>query len=177
MEVTVPVVIFGQNSGLLRKIHWRREWLPTLVFLIGEFHELRSLVGYSPWDHKESDLTEWLDKKFHFIVPRISEYVTITSIMDFTDATEAKILKYKDYPGLSRSSQYTHKSTYKGKEGGKRIRDGDWRRKHFGVMWSYKPMKAGSLLGPENQGNGFSPKASRRNAALRPILDIRSPEL
>ena len=32
-----------------RKIPWRREWLPTPVFLPGEFHEQRSLVGYSPW--------------------------------------------------------------------------------------------------------------------------------
>ena len=37
---------------------WRREWQPTLVFLPGEFHGQRSLVGYSPWDCKESDTTE-----------------------------------------------------------------------------------------------------------------------
>ena len=34
------------------KIPWRREWLPTSVFLPGEFHGHRSLVGYSPWDHE-----------------------------------------------------------------------------------------------------------------------------
>ena len=28
---------------------WRREWLPTPVFLPEEFHGQRSLVGYSPW--------------------------------------------------------------------------------------------------------------------------------
>ena len=28
------------------------------VFLPGEFHGQRSLVGYSPWGHKESDRTE-----------------------------------------------------------------------------------------------------------------------
>ena len=28
--------------------------------LAGEFHGQRSLAGYSPWDHKESDTTEWL---------------------------------------------------------------------------------------------------------------------
>ena len=32
--------------------------LPTPVFLPGEFHEQRSLVGYSPWDCKELDTTE-----------------------------------------------------------------------------------------------------------------------
>ena len=40
------------------KIPWRREWLPTPVFLPGESHAQRSLLGYSPWNHKESDTTE-----------------------------------------------------------------------------------------------------------------------
>ena len=39
---------------------WRREWQPTAVFLSGEFHGQRSLVGYSPWGRKESDMTERL---------------------------------------------------------------------------------------------------------------------
>ena len=34
---------------------WRREWLPTPVFLLGEFCVQRSLPGYSPWGRKESD--------------------------------------------------------------------------------------------------------------------------
>ena len=41
-------------------IPWRREWLPTPVFLPGESHGQRSLVGYSPWGSKESDTTERL---------------------------------------------------------------------------------------------------------------------
>ena len=32
----------------------------TPVFLSGEFHGQRSLVGYSPWGHKELDTTEQL---------------------------------------------------------------------------------------------------------------------
>ena len=31
----------------VRKIPWRREWLPIPVFLPGEFHGQRSLAGYS----------------------------------------------------------------------------------------------------------------------------------
>ena len=42
------------------KIPWRRAWEPILVFLPGESHRQRSLVGYSPWGHKESDVTEQL---------------------------------------------------------------------------------------------------------------------
>ena len=44
----------------VRKIPGRREWLPTPLFLPGEFHRQKSLVGYSPWGHKESDMTERL---------------------------------------------------------------------------------------------------------------------
>ena len=35
------------------KIPWRRKWQPNPVFLPGESHGQRSLVGYSPWGHKE----------------------------------------------------------------------------------------------------------------------------
>ena len=45
-------------SPWVGKILWRRKWQPAPVFLSGEFHGQRSLVGYSPWGHKESDLTE-----------------------------------------------------------------------------------------------------------------------
>ena len=37
----------------------RRKWQPTPVFLPGESHGRRSLVGYSPQGRKESDTTEW----------------------------------------------------------------------------------------------------------------------
>ena len=37
---------------------WRREWQPTLKFLPGKFHRQRRLAGYSPWGHKESNMTE-----------------------------------------------------------------------------------------------------------------------
>ena len=36
----------------------RREWLPTPVFLPGEFHGQRSLVAYAPWGCKESDMAK-----------------------------------------------------------------------------------------------------------------------
>ena len=46
---------FGSWVG---KILLRRKWQPTPVFLPGESHGQRSLVGYSPWGCKESDTTE-----------------------------------------------------------------------------------------------------------------------
>ena len=35
-------------------------WQPTPELLLEKFHGLRSLVGYSPQGHKESDTTDWI---------------------------------------------------------------------------------------------------------------------
>jgi len=40
------------------KILLRRAWQPNLVFLPGESHGQRSLVGYDPWGCKELDMPE-----------------------------------------------------------------------------------------------------------------------
>ena len=42
----------------VRKIPWRRKWLPTAVFLPGKFQGQRSRAGYSPWGGKETDAAE-----------------------------------------------------------------------------------------------------------------------
>ena len=42
----------------LGKIPCRGKWQPAPVFLPGKSHGQRSLAGYSPWGHKESDMTE-----------------------------------------------------------------------------------------------------------------------
>ena len=42
----------------VRKIPCRRAQQPTPVFLPGESHGQRSLVGYSPWGDRESDTIE-----------------------------------------------------------------------------------------------------------------------
>ena len=47
------------------KIPWRRAWTPTPVFLPGESHGQRSLVGCSPWGHRESEMTERLSMHTH----------------------------------------------------------------------------------------------------------------
>ena len=50
-ETQVPSLGWEDGNG-------RREWLLTPVFLPEEFYGQRSLAGYSPWGHKESDVTE-----------------------------------------------------------------------------------------------------------------------
>ena len=42
----------------VKKLPWGRKWQPTPVFLPGKSHGRRSLAGYSPWGHKELDMTE-----------------------------------------------------------------------------------------------------------------------
>ena len=42
-----------QFDPWVRKMLWRRKWQPTPIFLPGKSHGQRSLVGYSPWGHKE----------------------------------------------------------------------------------------------------------------------------
>ena len=50
---------------------WRRQWHPTPVLLPGKSHGRRSLVGFSPWGHEESDTTERLH--IHFSLSCIGE--------------------------------------------------------------------------------------------------------
>ena len=54
----IQVRSLGQENTL-------EEGMNTPVFLPGEFHGQRSLVGYSPWSHKESDSTEQLTHMSH----------------------------------------------------------------------------------------------------------------
>ena len=48
----------------VEKFPWKRAWQPTPVFLTGESHGQRSLVGYSPWGHKESDMAEATEQAY-----------------------------------------------------------------------------------------------------------------
>ena len=56
------------REAWVRKILWRREWLPTPAFLPRNFHGQRYLVSYSLWGHKELDMTEGLTLSLSFSV-------------------------------------------------------------------------------------------------------------
>ena len=80
---------------------WRRKWLPTPVFLPGEFHGQRCLAGYSLWGRKELDTTEWLTlllKDVRFLhtqkLPNIlsSNKIFINSYMDHLCGFEYTVL-------------------------------------------------------------------------------------
>ena len=55
------------------KIPWKRAWQPIAVFLPGESHRQRSLVGYSPWGNKELDRTDVTLAGMHSHLPFISK--------------------------------------------------------------------------------------------------------
>ena len=69
------------------KIPWRRKWQPTPVFLPGESHGQRSLVGYSPQGHKELDTTEQLHftKQLHTYITQ-TKFPVCNMYMDFLDS-------------------------------------------------------------------------------------------
>ena len=62
------------------KIPWRRKWQPTPVFLPGESHGERRLVGYSPWGRKESNRTEWLSNWLFKKKKKISKTSNLQSL-------------------------------------------------------------------------------------------------
>ena len=52
-------------QSLGREDPLKKEMVTPPVFLPGESHGRRSLIGYSPWGRKESDITERLHFHFH----------------------------------------------------------------------------------------------------------------
>ena len=49
---------WATSLSLFTLMHWRRKWQPTPVFLPGESHGQRSLVGCRLWGRTGSDTTE-----------------------------------------------------------------------------------------------------------------------
>ena len=90
--------IFLQSKGLSRVFSnttvqkhqffgaQRRKWQPTPVFLPGQSHGWRSLVGYSPWGPKESNPTERLYVTF-FTVQLSHPYMTTGKTIALTRRT------------------------------------------------------------------------------------------
>ena len=77
----MPVSVLLLSIYIFKELSWhllvssivlrRRQWQPTPVLLPGKSHGWRRLVGCSPWDREESDMTERLH--FHFSLSCIGE--------------------------------------------------------------------------------------------------------
>ena len=65
----------GSIPESVGKINRMRAWQPTSAFLPGESHGQRSLVGYSPWGHQESDMTEVTKHTHLYIVVGFKLYI------------------------------------------------------------------------------------------------------
>ena len=86
MVKNLPAVRETHVQSLVRKILWSRKWQPTLVLLLGKFHEWRSLVGYSH-GVAESDATELL----HFPC-RFDPSITLYTLICDTEAVTLQII-------------------------------------------------------------------------------------
>ena len=76
-------------------IPWRRQWQPTPVFLPGESHGQRSLVGYSPRGCKELDTTEQLH--FHFTFKHeLNAFEMFTKVSGIRQAFTKYLFKYNN---------------------------------------------------------------------------------
>ena len=58
MVKNLPAMQEIQVQSLGWETSWRRKWQPISVFLSGKSQRQRSLAGYSPWCHRELDMTE-----------------------------------------------------------------------------------------------------------------------
>ena len=60
----ISFCLFILFIGFSQQEYWSAllflKWQPTPVFFPGDLYGQRNLAGYSPWDCKQSDMTEWL---------------------------------------------------------------------------------------------------------------------
>ena len=121
-----------QSMGLLRVrhnwltsfslsafMHWRRKWQPTPVFLPGESHGRRSLVGCSPWGRTESDTTEatWQQAAhtskvmLKILQARLQQYMNceLTDVQAGLEKAEESEIKLPISVGLSKKQESSRK--------------------------------------------------------------------
>ena len=86
------------------KIPWRRKWQPAPVF-----YEQRTLVGLSPWGHKESDMTGHTDVCAHAHA-RTHTHMGLPKTMTISTLfMQGKALCFSAYLHILNPSHYTMK--------------------------------------------------------------------
>ena len=71
------------------KIPWGMKWQPIPVFQPGKFH---SLVGYNPWDHKESDTSRQLSKSLIYSVSDVPQSDSVMYLYSFSDSFPLQVI-------------------------------------------------------------------------------------
>ena len=84
------------------KIPWSRAWQPTPVFLPEKYHRQRSLAGYSPWGHKELDMTGASEHAYQTLFMRQCVHITYICIYKHMWVTKS----------WTRLSNWTHTHTH-----------------------------------------------------------------
>ena len=88
----------------VRKILWRRKWLPTLVLSPGKFHGQRSLAGYSPWGRKsQTRLSTHTPTKYYlWVCQKLGEWERISNVKVSVlwERESVKMLKSISHVGL-----------------------------------------------------------------------------
>ena len=77
------MILLSDKTDLKKKA-WRRKWQPTPVLWPGKSHGRTSVVGYSPWGRKESDVTE--QKKKIKVIIRDKEDTKMTQRWMYQEA-------------------------------------------------------------------------------------------
>ena len=78
----------------VRKKPWRSKWQPTPVFLPGGSHGQRSLVGYSPWNHRVRH--DWATNTFTRFLSLFMSYETYFLLYKFSKSFLFRDIKW--YP-------------------------------------------------------------------------------
>ena len=105
MVKNLPAMQKMQVQSLGWEESLEKEMAPTPVFLPEELCGQRSLAGYSPWGHKESDVTEQLSIAQHMqstscetsgwmkhkLESRLQGEISITSVTQMTKPFQQKV--------------------------------------------------------------------------------------
>ena len=86
-------MVRGGGQSVFLVGYWSREQRPTPVFLPGESHGQRSLVGSSPWGHKELDMTERLTHTHTHTHPSTKKWTYISWLLntEYSDCREERL--------------------------------------------------------------------------------------
>ena len=97
----------------LGRLPRRKAWQPTPVFLPGEYHGQKSLVGYGPWGRKESDTTEVTNTTYTFCT--ISRFAGLVNRQDCRAGGRPTTLIHMlsvSWKGDTRGAQSTPQAPY-----------------------------------------------------------------
>ena len=151
-------------SPWVLKTPWRRKWQPNPVLSPGKFHRLRSLVGYSPWGHKESDMTEHAGTLFNSLVCWVKWFNSGTGVSESLHLSALLLLTA--HPLSWRVLPVTG--------GAQRVRLGSSFKR--GLEGGYKPFslhRGGGLLPHPRSMKWIIPKHRRVTVNLKIEIDIQ----